>query len=83
LKTKLASGNAKTERKGILDDFRRAKAEPDYDTSIGINYWYIAYFVFYFQNKFIYRLYIALKLLLHEEEGALNFVLQNDIGSLD
>jgi len=38
LTTKLASGNAKTERKGIPDDFRKAKAEPDYVTSIGIKY---------------------------------------------
>ncbi|PUV25433.1 hypothetical protein [Sphingobacterium athyrii] len=88
MKTKLASGNAKTERKGILDDFRKAKAEPDYDTSIGINYWYIVYFVIYFQNKFIYCLYIALKLLLpvqitSEEEGVFNFAMQDHIGSLD
>ncbi|WP_286857533.1 MULTISPECIES: hypothetical protein [Sphingobacterium] len=88
MKTKLASGNAKTERKGILDDFRKAKAEPDYDTSIGINYWYIVYFVIYFQIKFIYCLYIALKLLLpvqitSEEEGAFNFAMQDNIGSLD
>ena len=48
---------------GILDDFRKAKAEPDYDTSIGINYWYIAYFVFYFRNIPIFYLYGAFKLL--------------------
>jgi hypothetical protein len=38
LTTKLASEYANTERKDRLDDFRKAKAEPDYDTSIGIKY---------------------------------------------